>query len=276
MRAIGISILNSEVLSPVNTRLWLKPHAHTASIVNSVGAPWEISRLTIPVSANSTRTRVSDLYTKAGGQLSYTAVFALSPDHRLGYNVLVAGPGASSDRWHIRAAVGETFIPAAEAAGHEHARRFFAGTFADEANNGTNLTFTVDDDHPGLGLPELWIDGLDGKPNFTQPGLTALPEGVEQWIRLYPTGLEDALDDGAKRLQYRAVVEYLPFGPRSRIEGGTSLFDDGCFSWANTAFLESELFRYYDEFVLEVAGDGELVGVEYPAQGKSLRRVRDD
>lgn len=49
-----------------DTRLWMKPRGHTSSLVFSLGAPWEINRLALNVSADSTAYRISDLYTKAG------------------------------------------------------------------------------------------------------------------------------------------------------------------------------------------------------------------
>jgi hypothetical protein len=275
-RNIGLSILHSKLLAPAATRLWMKPRAHLSSLTSSVGAPWEINRLTLPISENSNRTRVSDLYTKSGGQPGYTAVFALSPDHRLGYSVLVAGPNASTDRWKIRAAVGETFVTAAELAAMENAKQHLTGNFTDEfGNDTTNLTLTVDQDHPGLGLPMFSIDGVDARPNITLPGIGELPESLEQVIRLYPSGLEQVSQGGNKKLVYRAVAELLPSSPRSQIEGGKGLFDDGCISWASTAFYEdTETFQSVDQFILEVDQKGVLVCVEYPARSQVLRRVK--
>ena len=276
LRAIGMSILHSQILSPADTRAWLKPHAHTSSLTSSVGAPWEISRLTLSVSTNSTRRRVSDLYTKAGGQAGYTSVFALSPDHKLGYSVQVAGPGSGLDRWTIRAAVGETFVVAAEHAAFEHAERHFQGTFAGGSGSDTNLTFTVEDDHPGLGLSEFFINGTDAMLNLTLPGLAALPEGLEQAVRLYPTGLEEILGDGGKRLKYRAVNQVIPLTPRALVEGGQSLFDDGCATWVSTSFFESPTGQFYDEFQLDVDSDGVLVAVTYPVAGITLEKSDDE
>lgn len=83
------------------------------------------------MSPKSSRTRVSDLYTKLGGNPQYTAVFALSPDHGLGYSILLAGPTSSTDRIPLRDIVGTVFVTAAEHAAVENAERNFAGTFVD-------------------------------------------------------------------------------------------------------------------------------------------------
>ncbi|ETN43684.1 uncharacterized protein HMPREF1541_02843 [Cyphellophora europaea CBS 101466] len=269
LRATGLSILHSHLLSPHDTRAWLKPHAHTASLTTSAGAPWEINRLTLPVSAanatnTTTRYRLSDLYTKAGGQPGYTAVFMLSPDHQLGLSVLVAGTSATTDRWTLRAAAAETFVTAAEHAAMENARSQFAGVFVDdEAHDGSNVTLTVEEGRPGLGIKSLYVDGVDSLANISSP-YAPLPEGVGVVARLYPTGLEERLaEDGSVRAKYRAVAEVTPFPPeaRARIEGGKGLFDDGCVSWLNTAFWETEDGQVLDEFVLQSDGKGRLVSV---------------
>jgi hypothetical protein len=76
----------------------MKPRGHTSTLTYSVGAPWEISCMTIPVTAGSNRTRVTDLYAKGGGNPPYGAVLALSPEHGIGFSILVAGETALTDR----------------------------------------------------------------------------------------------------------------------------------------------------------------------------------
>lgn len=153
----------------------MKPRSGTGSLVELVGAPWEILRLMIPVSPASNRTRVCDLYLKAGGNLDYTSVIALSPDHGLGFSILVAGYTASDARWPIRDALGETFVRAAEYAAAENAQDNLSGTFIRSSSEGTNITLTVDDDQPGLGLESFYVNGEDTLGNAV--------------ARLYPTGL---------------------------------------------------------------------------------------
>lgn len=80
LRTIGLSILNFEILSPTTAQdLWMKPRSGAGSLVELVRAPWEITRLMIPVNPASDRTRVCDLYLKAGGNGEYTSIIALSP-----------------------------------------------------------------------------------------------------------------------------------------------------------------------------------------------------
>ncbi|KAK6076234.1 hypothetical protein SCUP234_07402 [Seiridium cupressi] len=75
-------------------------------LVELVGAPWEIQRLAIPTTPGSNRTRVSDLYTKAGGTGDYNAIFDLSPDHGIGFSILVTGSTSPSARFTIRDVLG--------------------------------------------------------------------------------------------------------------------------------------------------------------------------
>jgi hypothetical protein len=262
LRTAGLAILNSEILSAATTSEWMKPRSGTGSLVELVGAPWEISRLEIPVTPGSNRTRISDLYTKAGGNGDYTCIFALSPDQGIGYSILVAGSTASSARWPLRDMVGETFVPAAEHAAAENARSNLAGTFVDEASPNTNLTLTVDKGRPGLGLKRFWVKGVNGVDNAH--------------VRLYPTGLYSISrslsslykSKGTMRVAHRMVVpETTPLEPRAAVEGGKGGLFDNSFAWMDLDFAGPS-----DEFIFNLV-DGRLVSVEIPLAGLVLKRV---
>ncbi|KAJ6085027.1 hypothetical protein N7499_004656 [Penicillium canescens] len=261
LRTAGLSILNSEILSAATTSEWMKPRSGTGSLVELVGAPWEISRLEIPVTPGSNRTRITDLYTKAGGNGDYTCIFALSPDQGIGYSILVAGSTASSARWPLRDMVGETFIQAAEHAAVENAKRNLAGTFVDAASPGTNLTLTVDKGRPGLGLKVFWVKGVNGVDNAH--------------VRLYPTGLNSFSKSlsslykskGTMRVAHRMVVPETPLEPRAAVEGGKGGLFDNSFAWMNLDFAGPS-----DKFIFNLV-DGRLVSVEIPLAGLVLKRV---
>lgn len=240
----------------------MKPRSGTGSLVELVGAPWEITRLMIPVSPDSNRTRVCDLYLKAGGNLDYTSVIALSPDHGLGYSILVAGSTASDARWPIRDALGETFVPAAEFAAAENARDNLSGTFVGNSSGGSNITLTVDDDEPGLGLESFYVNGEDTLGNSV--------------ARLYPTGLY--ADGTSLANQYKAGGTILtshrmvsiipPLPPRAAVEGGQGgdLFDNS-FVWQTVDTLGP-----FDEFILEIV-DGSLMRIMAPYYDLVFNRV---
>ncbi|CAG8159031.1 unnamed protein product [Penicillium nalgiovense] len=261
LRTAGLAILNSEIISAATTSQWMKPNSGTGSLVELVGAPWEISRLEIPVTPGSNRTRISDLYTKAGGNIDYTSIFALSPDHGIGYSILVAGFTATPARWPLRDVVGETFIPAAEHAAAENARRNLAGTFVDEKSPDTNITLSVDRGRPGLGLKSFWVKGENARDNAN-------------W-RLYPTGLNSFSRSlaslyktkGQVRVAHRMVKPQPPMKPRAAVEGGKGGLFDNSFVWMNIDFAGPS-----DAFIFKLV-DGRLVSVEYPVTGSVLKRV---
>ncbi|KAF4472923.1 hypothetical protein FALBO_186 [Fusarium albosuccineum] len=258
LRTVGLSILNSELVSPADTQEWMKPLSGTGSLVSLVGAPWEIARLMIPVTPNSNRTRVSDLYTKAGGNGDYTCILALSPDHGIGYSILVAGSTASSARWPLRDATGEVFIPAFEHAAVANAEKNLAGTFVAEGLEGTNLTLTVDEGKPGLGLKSVFIQGNESLPFFL-----GTPEPLNVTARLYPNGLNSYSRSlaslyktkGKMRVAHRAIVQATPLAPRTAVEGGKGGLFDNSFSWSNLDFALP-----LDEFILEIE-DGKVVSL---------------
>ncbi len=143
-------------------------------------------------------------------------MFALSPDHGLGFSVLVAGLEAGAARFTLRDAVGEAWVTAAEHAAAEHAARNFAGTFVEPAADGTNLTMTVQPDRPGLGLEAWFVGGVEWRGNLTFPGLVLPAANLS--VRLYPTGLvaqslsppSGNASAGATQLSSRAIPQFAP------------------------------------------------------------------
>ncbi|CAG8217472.1 unnamed protein product [Penicillium salamii] len=260
LRTMGLAILNSEILTQATTSEWMKPRSGTGSLVELVGAPWEISRLEIPVTPGSNRTRISDLYTKAGGNGDYTAILGLSPDHGIGFSILIAGSTATPARWPLRRILGETFIPAAEIAVAENAKRNLAGTFVDKRTPNTNLTLTVDKGRPGLGLKSVWVNGT----SYSAPHQ-----------RLYPAGLSSISTSlsslyrtkGTLSLAHRAAAPEPPMKPRAAVEGGQGGLFDNSFTWMNLDFAGP-----YDEFILDLV-DGRLVSVQFPITGAVFKRV---
>ena len=253
----------------------MKPLGHTATLMTSIGAPWEIERLTLPVSPDSERTRVSDLYTKAGGQSGYAAVFALSPDHGIGFSVMVAGAGARSERYPLRDAVGSAFVVAAEHAAAENAKNTFSGTYIDERAEGTNLTVTVDEGRAGLGLPRMFVNGSEWRANLFGPGTELPARNIS--VRMYPTipntlPAEDGRGNVTKKISFRAVPQLIPvrsMSQRAKAEGGMGLFDNGC----GTVYTVG--FNNHDDFVFDVDGEGRAVGVRGVGAGTGLmRRVK--
>ncbi|KFA77434.1 hypothetical protein S40288_03087 [Stachybotrys chartarum IBT 40288] len=271
LRTLGLSILNSELLSPVTTRQWMRPLSGTGSLVELVGAPWEIQRLMLPVTGRSNRTRISDLYTKAGGNGDYTAIIGLSPDHGIGFSILIAGSSATPARWPIRDTVGEIFLPAAEAAAAENAARNIAGTYT-SATEGNNITLAVNDNYAGLGIESFYYNGLNGAPLFAgaEAGLDANIS-----LRLYPTGINSFSlslatqykTNGTFSLAHRAVLSSYPLLPRAAADGGEGGLFDRSFAWTNIDFLGP-----VDEVIFEVV-NARVESLRVTATEMNYRRV---
>ena len=267
LRKVGLSILHSELLSPQDTREWMNPRGHTSSLTTSLGAPWEIFRLGLPVSPGSNRTRISDLYTKAGGQEGYGTVIGLSPDHGLGFSLNVAGANAGSERWALRSAVAETFIPAAEWAAAANAADNFAGVYVYPEDETTNITLSVEADKPGLGLDGFFVDGVDWRNNVSAPfGLAADLPSANLSVRLYPNGIAAPNGD----VGFYGVPGLVPPTERSALEGGVGLFDLGCETWQNLAFY-SFAGIWGESFIINVQ-DGQAVSILSPSSNLTLER----
>jgi hypothetical protein len=263
LRQLGLAIANNKLLCADATREWMKPHSHTASLLMSVGAPWEIHRLALPVSAGSKRSRISDLYTKLGGQVAYSAIIALSPDHQIGFSILNAGNLATRDRTPLRNLVGQTFLPAAEAAGHENAAKVYAGTFVDPSDETTNITLTVDDDKPAIGIESLFLQGADVRGYLAS--IPAVEPADILSYRLYYSGNEYVAAYGGLRKLFNAATSSVK-PTWTDVQGGNEglLFEEQCTNWEEVGFWPTTAFE------LEVK-DGKLQSVI--AQGVVMKRV---
>ncbi|CZR63759.1 uncharacterized protein PAC_13656 [Phialocephala subalpina] len=111
LRKIGQSILGSKLLSPAQTRRWMKPSTFKANDDMLVGAPWEIFKA--PASSGG---KTSWMYTKAGHIGLYYSNFFLLPDWDIGFTVLVAGDDAVLVNTVISDIIAAIAIPALEAA----------------------------------------------------------------------------------------------------------------------------------------------------------------
>lgn len=270
LRTAGLSILNSELLSAATTQHWMKPLSGTGSLTEVIGAPWEIERLAIPTARGSNRTRICDLYTKPGGNTDYNAIFALSPDHGIGFSILVTGPTSENARWRIRDAIGELIIPAAEAAAAENAEANLAGTFVVEGSEGTNLTVKVDEEAPGLRLESFYYNGVASSALFASQLAGRVPTALE--LRFFPTGPNSHSKslsaqyktDGTIKVAHRSVYSDTP--PRPFSEGGTG----GLFSEQHT-WQEIDL-EGADNFVFTIE-KGRLTTVECVYLNLTFKRV---
>ncbi|KAF4629589.1 hypothetical protein G7Y89_g8558 [Cudoniella acicularis] len=282
---IGRSILNSTLPSGAQTRRWMKPVAHTASLTTSIGAPWEIQRTKLDDSG-----RIVDLYTKDGKLGSYGSYMILIPDYNVGFTILVAG--ASSDADVLAGFVTDAFLPALEAAAKTQADSLYSAVYQIPVNktvgansSNTMLKISTHDSIPGLVLkmwsssgtfvPSLFplLETLGtGDVNDSIQTLENMQAGQAQIdinsvsITLFPTGLKSSTPDGGEVISFRGV-----FGINS------TTVDTSPFADPDAAWEIADQFIYgnsgLDEFFITLDKNGEVVSIENALLQQKLVKV---
>ncbi|KAF2179359.1 hypothetical protein K469DRAFT_694062 [Zopfia rhizophila CBS 207.26] len=161
MNILGLSILQSTLLTQSLTRRWLKPWSMNSDPLAAVGAPREIVRMNMPVAPNSNETCLVNLYTKGGDLGSYSALLVLDKDHNIGISILVAGK-SGTPRTILGSLLTETWIPALQAAACEESK--------------------LHSDGPGLKIDQFITNGVDFHDWLDKKGDSRLlPCGSIQW-----------------------------------------------------------------------------------------------
>ena len=248
----------------------MKPVTHTASLLTSIGAPWEIQRAILP-----TTNRVVDLYTKSGKIGAYGGYMILVPDYDVGFTLLQAGPGANTDV--LAGWVVDVFLPALEEAARLEAVGSLAGEYRvrDERMN-SSFTLSSREGEAGLALTH-WIHNgsalppllpilrplATGEIETAAAALELYKEGIPLidpasiTVNLYPTGLRTATVDGGELVAFRAVFNILS----ETVD--TSLFSDVLSAWSI-----ADVFVYgnsgLDEFIIRMDRNGNVVDIENP------------
>ncbi|KAK2784471.1 hypothetical protein FQN53_008460 [Emmonsiellopsis sp. PD_33] len=247
MTTVGRAILNNAILSPAQTRSWLKPTSHTSDSKYSVGAPWEIYSIFDGL-------RRVELYTKSGDLGAYSSMTGLLPDHNVGFTILAAGSGTTAAVAGIADIISTTIVPALELAAKEQAARRFSGTYA-AADKKVNSTIVIDTDAgPGLKVKKWVSESVD------MLGMLAEMLKSEEVpdVRLYPTGLSsDGEKDGCSKQSFRAIMQSLSSGPKGGLGGP---FTTSCTNWLT---VNSKAYGNVglDEFSFDIGENGEVVGI---------------
>ena len=256
------AILSSQLLSPATTRRWMKPVTHTSSLTTSIGAAWEIQRISTD--------RVVDLYTKEGDLGSYAAMLTLIPDYDVGFTVLTAGDTAVPAMQILSEKIVDQFLPALGRASRSQSKAMLTGEFRSPTIN-SSVSLGVDDG-PGLVVTKWLSNGTDLLSPAFQKTIGTKFSGV----RLFPTGLKTTQAMAQKgnytaasstatatRVSWRAVFQ-------RPVATDESAFADKCPDWAD--FTEVVYGgKLLSEFVFGLAG-GNVTGLEIPALRVSLRK----
>ena len=257
----GTGILNSSLLSPTETRRWMKPVTFTSSLYHSIGAPWEIYRYEHPDTG-----LVTDIYTKLGDSGYYGALTAFLPDFDAGFNVITASSQAvrSNQTLVLIQEVVDAIIPAlAKQAGVELERKY-AGTYVStEKGLNSSIAFTTSKHgSPGLEISSWVSNGTDLMPH------------IDEIIRNKPYRLRPAISPagGKGKIAFRPATDVLkPIRPRDPSRLFSSFYDVD--DWAEMGQITYGL-QYVSEFVFDVQSDGRVSSVT-PAAWRVKLQKRD-
>lgn len=239
IHAFGHAVLSNTLLSPAQTRKWLKPVSGTSSPGIFVGQPWEIFR-----SNNLTRDgRIIDVYTKAGDLISYHSIMGLVPDYDLVISILVAGPEVSGGSVQLLFSdILKELLPAFEQAGKDEAAEKYVGTYTDTQTN-SSITLSIDD-QPGLSITNWTVRGIDIPSTYLSinlpPSFPTPPNLVR--FRLYPAISTE------KESSWRAVATVGTDEEIQEAEGLLAWEGGGCNTWATM-----------DRFVYQLLGQDHFV-----------------
>lgn len=274
---LGTAILSNKLLTPAQTRKWMKPRIATSSAGLMLGEPWEIFRAD-NVTADG---RLIEVYTKTGDITGYDATFCLVPDYDMVASILTAGFEAGSAAvFKLCSDAVRELLPALEKAGRAEARHSMAGAYADAATNST-LTLVVDEAGPGLSVTDWVVRGVDVNRNYVNYAAADghfVDDGPYVPSRLYPSGLKASgiagVGGGGESHQVSWRVHWDTGTPQQNAET-----DDGyawagfhCFTWAE---LDRLIYRFnaLDDVVATVGVDGVATSLELRGYRVQLRRV---
>jgi len=257
--SLGRSILRSSLLSPAQTRRWLKPTALTSDIRETVGYPWGIRRIIMDPDRPY---ELITAYNKAGSIGSYSSLLALLPEFGIGFSVLVAGDHALNN-WVLADTLGSSILPAVQQAVRAEAQANYAGNYSSSELN-SSVTFTTDASKPGLGITS-WISNRTDMMAVSNYLLTN-SISVNFSARLYPTDLQVTAAGGSKQVGLKAIFEDLANQAKD------SIFTAGCGTWIGpTALVYGALAL--DEFIFTLDPSGNAVSVAVSALRPSMGRA---
>lgn len=224
----------------------MKPSAHTASVNNSVGAPWEILRYTSAATG-----KVTDLYTKSGGAGEAHTHIVLVPDYDFGFSYLSTSTDAASRALVVTTILdGMTaaLLPALEAQAALEASTNFAGTYEstdDNLNSSVTIAFTGTP--PALVITGWISNGTEVLPNLF-PTTTDVPARLQMMIP----------DQGNRRVSFQF----------SQQPSSMEVAKAGLFAYSATALPDWIVLggnqwagRNTNLFVFEVDGEGRATRV---------------
>ncbi|KAI1110398.1 beta-lactamase/transpeptidase-like protein [Nemania sp. NC0429] len=267
LSAVGRAILKSTLLPASVTRRWLRPVTFSSDPASSVGSPWGVRRITV---SQDTPYQFATTFNKLGNIGKYSALLAVIPDFDIGFSILAAGDIPTTLAVDLADTLANTYLPTLQGIGRKAAQATYAGQYVSEATRvNSSLTISVDATHPGLGVGPWVSNGQD------MMGLVvALSQNVssEYWdniqasVRLYPSGLWDALPNGGRKVGFRAVFEDMALPVVQKP------YTTDCSTWVSVSGVAYGS-QPLDLFIFEMDSAGRVVAVENAALRNRMVKV---
>lgn len=260
--------MSHKLLTPAQTRKWMKPKIATSSAGLMLGEPWEIFRAD-NVTADG---RLIEIYSKTGDIIGYDATFCLVPDYDIVVSVLTGGfEAGSAVVFKLCSDAVRGLLPGLEKAGKAEARAAMAGTYADPSTNST-LTLSVDAGRPGLSITDWVVRGADVNANYVNYGAeeAGFVEGVYAPARLYPSGLKAGSDSG-RQVSWRAHWDLNTPEANAALDANYVWAGFHCITWAELDRLIYK-FNTLDDIVATVGEDGVATSLDLRGFRVQLRR----
>lgn len=260
LAAAGQAILDSRLLSPAQTRRWLKPVAQTSNPANSMSAPWSIYSESSAYSETGIMVDVYNILSTEGHKDGlYSSYLGLVPSYGVGFAILSADTESPADlnpqADYLSGVVeGLTHLAASQAVEN------FKGAYSDSSSRSNSSISVSVDKLPGLSIEDFINRGVDFKQTLAE--LLDIKNGTDLSIRLFPTERVPNGEKGFKQA-FRAVFQ-----------DKTALADAGtatCISWMDVDKLQYN-GHGLDEFVFTLDSSGKAVDVEIPALQATLKR----
>jgi len=207
-------------------------------------------------------------YTKAGAIGKYTAMMNILPDVNLGWTVMTSGDFPTGVGLTLTDHLADKMLAAWMDIARDEATQRYGGTYVTSTPGlRSNITISVDADKPGLGIESWYSNGTDMK---TWGVAFSTQTDEKDWakltpsVRLYPTGVEESLPDGGKKVSFRAVFEDIKAPEMS------NSYATDCTSWMFTSALYGG--QPFDLLIFTVNPAGKAVAVENLALRSTLQR----
>lgn len=254
LAALGQALLRTDLLEADQLRHWLKPVSSTSNLRNAVGRPWEVYHY-----GQTAIDPIIDVYTKSGTVGRYSSYFGLVPSVNVGFAILAVDFEQEAPDLNAYADILLAALEGVAALGYMQADVNIAGTYKAPLNGELKLKLTESD--PGIAVTTFSTNGTDWLKSIAELAGIEKPEYLD--LRLYPTGLQEELDNDGKRQVFQGVIQ----DKSALVDAGTPT----CISWQTVGEVKVHGVPA-DRFILRFDGDGVVEEVMWQAGSLTFER----